>query len=503
VGVMNDGWKTLRRTLLIAGFLAALSPVSGIGQEPEPVVHAVLFYSPTCPHCHDVITNFLIPLQNEYGSRLVIIGLDTTQPWANELFWEALRFYEVPEDQWAVPFMIVDDQILVGGDEIPSRFRTILDEGLAAGGIDLPDLPALMTFMKEQDLLDERYPDRRIAKQAPPQEESGGAKEETGAAQGQEESGGEALPESDSGSGMGADTVSREAPSGGEEPTADTSSAPETTGPDTDRTMEGDTLAATPSDEGAVGRGGPEPSDETEAVPGSMPTDSAGAGGGAPEPGSGGGATAVREGEGSLGLQDAATRLESMTAWDRFSQDPVGNSLAVLVLLGMLISLAVTGFPGRVRRSSWPAWTVPILVVAGMGVAAYLSFVEVSQVQAVCGPVGDCNTVNQSEYARLFGFLPVGILGLAGYALLLVFWVLGRWGSESLRVPGRMGLWAGALFGVLFSIYLTFLEPFVIGATCAWCLTSAVVMTLLLWAAAPEAAAVWPGGGGEGVERSA
>lgn len=34
---------------------------------------------------------------------------------------------------------------------------------------------------------------------------------------------------------------------------------------------------------------------------------------------------------------------------------------------------------------------------------------------------------------------------------------------------------------VLFSIYLTFLEPFVIGATCAWCLTSAILMTALLW----------------------
>ena len=33
--------------------------------------------------------------------------------------------------------------------------------------------------------------------------------------------------------------------------------------------------------------------------------------------------------------------------------------------------------------------------------------------------------------------------------------------------------------GVLFSIYLTFLEPFVIGATCLWCLSSATIMTLL------------------------
>jgi uncharacterized membrane protein len=37
-----------------------------------------------------------------------------------------------------------------------------------------------------------------------------------------------------------------------------------------------------------------------------------------------------------------------------------------------------------------------------------------------------------------------------------------------------------ALAGTLFSLYLTYLEAFVIEAICAWCLTSAVVITLLL-----------------------
>jgi uncharacterized membrane protein len=46
-------------------------------------------------------------------------------------------------------------------------------------------------------------------------------------------------------------------------------------------------------------------------------------------------------------------------------------------------------------------------------------------------------------------------------------------------------MWWFALVGVLFSIYLTYLEPFVIGATCAWCITSAIAMTLILWAATP------------------
>jgi uncharacterized membrane protein len=43
------------------------------------------------------------------------------------------------------------------------------------------------------------------------------------------------------------------------------------------------------------------------------------------------------------------------------------------------------------------------------------------------------------------------------------------------------------VFGTLFSIYLTFLEPFVIGATCMWCISSAVLMIILLLASTPGA----------------
>ncbi|MCK5794824.1 MAG: hypothetical protein KAH12_08950, partial [Anaerolineales bacterium] len=58
-----------------------------------------------------------------------------------------------------------------------------------------------------------------------------------------------------------------------------------------------------------------------------------------------------------------------------------------------------------------------------------------------------------------------------------------------LDLPGytrflNLGLFGITLFGLLFSIYLTFLEPFVIGATCIWCLSSAVIMTILFLLAA-------------------
>jgi uncharacterized membrane protein len=199
------------------------------------------------------------------------------------------------------------------------------------------------------------------------------------------------------------------------------------------------------------------------------------------------------ESVGPLGLSEAAQEMESMTMMDRFKLDSTGNSVAVLVLLGMLASLLLRGFPARVKARSWPSWVVPSLVVLGIAVASYLSFIEITHTEAVCGPVGDCNTVNQSRYATLFGFLPVGVLGLLGYALILILWGVRSWGPERAKDSAQIGLWGAALFGTVFSVYLTFLEPFVIGATCAWCLSSAVIMTLLLWATYPLAAQAWPG----------
>jgi uncharacterized membrane protein len=89
--------------------------------------------------------------------------------------------------------------------------------------------------------------------------------------------------------------------------------------------------------------------------------------------------------------------------------------------------------------------------------------------------------VQQSRYAHLFGVIPIGVLGLAGYAAILAVWAFGRWGNGRLADAAPIILLEMALVGTLFSIYLTFLEPFVIGATCAWCLTSAVVMTVIMW----------------------
>jgi uncharacterized membrane protein len=174
------------------------------------------------------------------------------------------------------------------------------------------------------------------------------------------------------------------------------------------------------------------------------------------------------------------------------ARDPLGNSLSIAVLCGMVMSIGwVVNRGVRVCRGQgnpssetnllvWKAWGVPMLCAVGLAVAGYLAYVEARQVRAVCGPVGDCNAVQQSEYALLFGVLPVAVLGVMGYVAILAAWAWGRFGWGRLAELAPLALFGMALFGTLFSIYLTFLEPFVIGATCSWCLTSAVMMTLIL-----------------------
>jgi uncharacterized membrane protein len=65
--------------------------------------------------------------------------------------------------------------------------------------------------------------------------------------------------------------------------------------------------------------------------------------------------------------------------------------------------------------------------------------------------------------------------------MIFLAWIIGQMSNQRLAAYASLVLLGMTTFGVLFSIYLTFLEPFVIGATCAWCLTSAIIMILLLW----------------------
>ena len=126
------------------------------------------------------------------------------------------------------------------------------------------------------------------------------------------------------------------------------------------------------------------------------------------------------------------------------------------------------------------ARTITVLALLGMAISAvsvknhystedtgYCSF----------GESFDCDLVNRSIYSKLFG-IPVAGIGLIGYALLLVLaWLRHR--------PLRWLLFAAATAGLAFSLYLTYLEAYVLVVWCILCIISLVLISLItLFAAA-------------------
>lgn len=115
---------------------------------------------------------------------------------------------------------------------------------------------------------------------------------------------------------------------------------------------------------------------------------------------------------------------------------------------------------------------VIVLSVIGLGIATYLTYVHYAGLKVACTNTG-CETVQSSVYAKVSG-VPVPVLGLVGYVAIL---------GSALLLRGDFGRMAGfglTLIGFLFSAYLTYRELFTIHAICEWCVSSAVVMTVLL-----------------------
>ncbi|RJP55651.1 MAG: vitamin K epoxide reductase [Anaerolineaceae bacterium] len=365
----------MKRFLISLLLLIGLSstPILKVyAQSNPPVVHAVLFYSPTCGHCEFVINQTLVPMINQYGNQLQILGVDISQQQGYSLFAAALQKFGL--DRGGVPFLVIDNIYLMGSQEIPERFPGLVETYLAQGGLDWPNLPGLDNIIPTQTSPSTTTPEVMTALPITPP----------------------------------ASPLATHAPE---------SNIPASSSPTTDPLT-------------------------------------------------------------------TLTHQEKSTWRERFAHDPAGNTLAVIVLVGMIGALAwgyrlFQNTKGASLKDNW-SWAIPVLCVVGFGVAGYLAYVETAQVQAVCGPVGDCNTVQQSEYARLFGILPIGVLGLVGYAAIIISWLVARFTAGRPANLAPLAILGMTVFGTLFSVYLTFLEPFVIGATCAWCLTSAVLMTVLM-----------------------
>jgi protein-disulfide isomerase/uncharacterized membrane protein/rhodanese-related sulfurtransferase len=95
----------------------------------------------------------------------------------------------------------------------------------------------------------------------------------------------------------------------------------------------------------------------------------------------------------------------------------------------------------------------------------------------VCLGTG-CDAVRASAYSSLWG-VPMPAFGVLGYTLLAILIVAESLFPGPLARLARYAILGITGFGFLFSLYLEYLQAFVIHAFCAWCVTSGVAMSAL------------------------
>lgn len=115
---------------------------------------------------------------------------------------------------------------------------------------------------------------------------------------------------------------------------------------------------------------------------------------------------------------------------------------------------------------------IALVAALGIGVATYITIADSGGGAPAClaGGTG-CETVASSSYSHIAG-VNIAIFGVFGYILLLA-------SAFFANDAARFGGFAVALGGFGFSVYLTYLEIFKIEAICQWCVSSAVLMTIL------------------------
>jgi len=130
----------------------------------------------------------------------------------------------------------------------------------------------------------------------------------------------------------------------------------------------------------------------------------------------------------------------------------------------------------RTRTLIW------ITALVGMLISGYLAYVKVFNTPIYCTPgLGDCTTVNSSRWSELWG-IPIAIFGILSYLAILLMVLFG----DRLKLVKQyqvLTIFGMSLFGFLYSLYLTYLEIFVIRAICQWCVLSGLCMTIIFAAA--------------------
>jgi len=117
---------------------------------------------------------------------------------------------------------------------------------------------------------------------------------------------------------------------------------------------------------------------------------------------------------------------------------------------------------------------VAIVAVAGLADATYLTVQALTGETLTCGGSPDCFRVLGSSYAKLGG-MPMAMLGALAYFTAFTFATFAAFGYS--WAPKFLALMTGAMF--LMTLWLLYVQAFLLHAYCRYCLFSAAITFLI------------------------
>ena len=121
---------------------------------------------------------------------------------------------------------------------------------------------------------------------------------------------------------------------------------------------------------------------------------------------------------------------------------------------------------------------IAALALVGVFLALYLTLYKIGYIGHLACGLGSCERVNTSRWANFLG-MPVAAWGVGFYITTLIVAVTGTSPTWSGRREIAIALTTMSLIGVIFTAWLTYLELYVIGAICRFCVGSAVLVSLI------------------------
>ena len=116
-----------------------------------------------------------------------------------------------------------------------------------------------------------------------------------------------------------------------------------------------------------------------------------------------------------------------------------------------------------------------LVALVGLADATYLTVQHLSGRSARCVVVSGCDEVLSSSYATVAGVFPLAALGALAYFAAFSLATLAAFGYAGAR--SLLAALVAAMFAA--TVWLLYLQAFVLGAYCAYCLLSAAVTTAL------------------------